>query len=130
MYVKRLMESFDPSSSQRRPDGLGAVLLIAWVLVTGKVGQLLSLSGLQWRWVLLTGVLLTGYVGPGMRARTRPGGGRDRRAGVRRRDHRAARRHRGTASINAPALLLVAAGCGGHRLDVAAQPPRRAVSSA
>lgn len=33
------------------------------MLVTGKAGQLLHMSGLQWRWVLLTGVLLTGYVG-------------------------------------------------------------------
>jgi len=57
------MESFDSQVLATARMALGAVLLIAWVVITGKVHQLLSMSGLQWRWVLLTGVLLTGYVG-------------------------------------------------------------------
>lgn len=63
VYVKRLMDTLDPQLLATARMALGAVLLIAWVLVTGKAGQLLHMSGLQWRWVLLTGVLLTGYVG-------------------------------------------------------------------
>ena len=63
VYVKRLMDSFDAQVLATAPMAIGAVLLIAWVLITGKAGQLFSMSGMQWRWVLITGVLLTGYVG-------------------------------------------------------------------
>ena len=41
---------------------LGTVLLIGWLALTGKLGDLAGLSALQWRWALLTGLLLTGYV--------------------------------------------------------------------
>lgn len=42
--------------------GAGAVILVAYGIVTGALGQLLSLSGAQWLWVLATGVVLSGYV--------------------------------------------------------------------
>ena len=42
--------------------GIGTVLLVSWVPISGKTGQLTGLSGVQWRWVLLTGLLLTAYV--------------------------------------------------------------------
>ncbi len=41
---------------------LGGVLLVGWVAASGKMGQLTGLSGEQWRWVVLTGLLLTAYV--------------------------------------------------------------------
>lgn len=63
VYVKHLMDSFDWRLLAIARMTLGAVLLIIWVLLTGKLSQLLGLTLLQWRWVLLTGVLLTGYVG-------------------------------------------------------------------
>jgi len=63
VYVKRLMESLDPQLLATARMALGAILLIAWVLVTGRGHILFSLSGLQWRWVLETGVLLAAYVG-------------------------------------------------------------------
>ena len=111
VYVKRLMESFDAQILATARMALGAVLLIAWVLITGKVHQLLSMSGLQWRWVLLTGVLLTGYVGTWYAALAR----------AQAVDVTAVlvfgavitallADTAGSASINAPALLLVAAG--------------------
>lgn len=42
--------------------GLGTVLLLGWLALTGKLGALAALDASQWRWVLLTGLLLTGYV--------------------------------------------------------------------
>jgi drug/metabolite transporter (DMT)-like permease len=41
---------------------IGAVVLIGWLAVSGQVGDLFDYSASQWGWVLLTGVLLTGYV--------------------------------------------------------------------
>jgi drug/metabolite transporter (DMT)-like permease len=41
---------------------LGTVLLLCWLALTGKLDDLAALSALQWRWALLTGLLLTGYV--------------------------------------------------------------------
>jgi drug/metabolite transporter (DMT)-like permease len=43
--------------------GLGLVVLVGYLAVTGKLGAVAALSGEQWRWALLTGLLLTGYVG-------------------------------------------------------------------
>ena len=113
VYVKRLMESFDPRLLATARMALGAVLLVAWLLITGKAGQLLALSGVEWRWALLTGVLLTGYVGTWYAALARAPAVDVTAvlvfgavitallAGA-----------SGSAPINAPALLLVIAGCG------------------
>jgi drug/metabolite transporter (DMT)-like permease len=112
VYVKRLMQSFDPQLLATARMALGAVLLIGWVLISGKAHQLLSISGLQWRWVLLTGVLLTGYVGTWYAALARAQAidvtamlvfGAIITALL--------ASSAGSASINVPALLLVAAGC-------------------
>ena len=40
----------------------GIVLLLGWAIVRGAFGDLLGLSATQWAWILLTGLLLTGYV--------------------------------------------------------------------
>jgi drug/metabolite transporter (DMT)-like permease/hydrogenase maturation factor len=42
--------------------GVGSVVLVAWTLLRGEGGALTALTGAQWRWVLLTGVVLAGYV--------------------------------------------------------------------
>ena len=42
--------------------GFGTLLLVGWVAVSGAHGQLTGLDAEQWRWVLLTGLLLTAYV--------------------------------------------------------------------
>lgn len=41
--------------------GIGAVVLIVWLAVTGGIGQL-GAMGSVWGWALLTGVILSGYV--------------------------------------------------------------------
>lgn len=43
--------------------GLGALVLLAWVATSGRADELANLTGEQWAWALLTGVLLAGYVG-------------------------------------------------------------------
>jgi drug/metabolite transporter (DMT)-like permease len=43
--------------------GLGSVVLVTWVAITGHFDTLTGLSGTAWAWVLLTGVILAAYVG-------------------------------------------------------------------
>lgn len=40
----------------------GIVLLLAWAIVRGALGDLLGLSATQWAWAVLTGLFLTAYV--------------------------------------------------------------------
>ena len=67
--------------------GLGSVALLAWLAVRGQLGGLASMTGEQLGWVLVTGLLLAGYVGhlvrrPGPRAgRRRHGRARARGSG-------------------------------------------------
>ncbi|HTW11675.1 MAG TPA: DMT family transporter [Solirubrobacteraceae bacterium] len=127
VYVKRLLASFDARLLATARMALGAVLLIGWVLVTGRFQQLLSLSALQWRWVLLTGVLLSGYVGTWYAALARAPAVDVTAvlvfgavitallAGT-----------AGSAPINVPALALVSAGCAliaGTALGRRSSPP-------
>lgn len=42
--------------------GLGSVVLVLWVVARGDAGLLTSMTAEQWRWVLLTGVVLAAYV--------------------------------------------------------------------
>lgn len=41
---------------------IGLVVLAGYLAVTGSLGTIATLTGAQWGWVLLTGVLLSGYV--------------------------------------------------------------------
>lgn len=43
--------------------GVGLVVLIGYLAVSGKLGSIAALTGSQWAWALLTGLLLSGYVG-------------------------------------------------------------------
>ncbi|GAA4397668.1 hypothetical protein GCM10023168_02860 [Fodinibacter luteus] len=43
--------------------GVGSVALLAWLAVRGQLGALFSMTGAQLGWVLVTGILLAGYVG-------------------------------------------------------------------
>jgi drug/metabolite transporter (DMT)-like permease len=43
--------------------GIGSAVLVAWSALRGELGALLGLTAVQWGWVLLTGVVLAGYVG-------------------------------------------------------------------
>jgi drug/metabolite transporter (DMT)-like permease len=40
----------------------GTVVLLGWVAISGRVDELFALSGTQWSWALLTGLILAGYV--------------------------------------------------------------------
>lgn len=42
--------------------GVGSVVLVTWTLLRGQGAALTALTSTQWMWVLLTGVILAGYV--------------------------------------------------------------------
>ena len=62
VLVKALVASLDPRLLAATRMGLGTVLLLGWLAVTGSLGDLFALSADQWSWALLTGLLLSGYV--------------------------------------------------------------------
>jgi drug/metabolite transporter (DMT)-like permease len=63
ILVKRLVERLDPRTLAAARMGLGTVILLAWLALSGRGGDLLALSGDQWSWAIATGLLLTAYVG-------------------------------------------------------------------
>jgi drug/metabolite transporter (DMT)-like permease len=62
VFVKYLLGSIDPRTLATARMALGTVLLLVWVGATGKMDELTGLGASEWRWVLLTGLLLTAYV--------------------------------------------------------------------
>jgi uncharacterized membrane protein len=62
VLVKHLLGSLAPRTLAAARMGLGTVVLLAWLAISGKVGDLAALSGDQLSWVLLTGLLLSAYV--------------------------------------------------------------------
>jgi drug/metabolite transporter (DMT)-like permease len=62
VFVKNLLPQIPAAVLAGARMGIGTVLLLGWVAVTGKLGRLTGLDGEQWRWVVLTGLLLTAYV--------------------------------------------------------------------
>jgi drug/metabolite transporter (DMT)-like permease len=62
VFVKYLLPSIPPSILAAARMALGTVVLVCWLALTGKLGDLTALSALQWRWAVLTGLLLTAYV--------------------------------------------------------------------
>ena len=62
VYVKKLVGPLSPRLLAAARMGFGTAILVAWVAVTGKMGVLTGLDAEQWRWILLTGLLLTVYV--------------------------------------------------------------------
>jgi drug/metabolite transporter (DMT)-like permease len=63
VYVKRIVDWIAPQRLAAARMALGAVLLVGWVAVNGDLGQLGSFDAVQWKWVALSGLLLTAYVG-------------------------------------------------------------------
>jgi drug/metabolite transporter (DMT)-like permease len=63
VFVKHLLASRAPRTLAAARMGIGTALLVGWVAVSGNAGQLSALDAEQWRWILLTGLLLTAYVG-------------------------------------------------------------------
>lgn len=62
VFVKHLLAELPARTLAAGRTGIGTALLVAWVAVTGKLGALTSLDAGQWRWILLTGLLLSAYV--------------------------------------------------------------------
>lgn len=62
VLVKWLLAWIPPQTLAAARMGLGTLLLLGWLAVSGRLGQLAGLDAEQWRWVLLTGLLLTAYV--------------------------------------------------------------------
>jgi drug/metabolite transporter (DMT)-like permease len=63
VLVKRLLGSLASPTLAAARMGVGTFLLLAWLAVTGRGGDLWALSADQWSWALLTGGLLAAYVG-------------------------------------------------------------------
>jgi drug/metabolite transporter (DMT)-like permease len=62
VYVKRLLAGFSPSTLAAARMGIGTLILLGWLAVQGTLGQLSQFDAEQWRWLVLTGLLLTAYV--------------------------------------------------------------------
>ncbi|HUZ14957.1 MAG TPA: DMT family transporter [Gaiellaceae bacterium] len=63
IVVKKLLAGMSPRTLAAARMGLGTALLFGWLGVDGKMGTFTSLDWTQWRWALLTGLILTAYVG-------------------------------------------------------------------
>ena len=62
ILVKRLVAGLEPRTLAAARMGLGTLVLVGWVAVSGRGGELLALGGEQWAWAILTGLLLSAYV--------------------------------------------------------------------
>jgi drug/metabolite transporter (DMT)-like permease len=62
VVAKRLLADLSSWTVGLTRMGVGSVVLVAWTLIRGQGGALTTLTGTQWMWVLLTGVILAGYV--------------------------------------------------------------------
>ena len=62
IVVKKLLAGMSPRTLAAARMGLGTALLFGWLAVDGKMGTFTSLGTEQWRWVVLTGLILTAYV--------------------------------------------------------------------
>jgi drug/metabolite transporter (DMT)-like permease len=61
VILRRLLLDVSPPLIGAIRMGVGSIVLLGWLAVTGSVGQLVTM-GSTWSWALLTGVLLSGYV--------------------------------------------------------------------
>jgi len=62
VVAKRLMAGLNSWTVALARMVLGSVLLVGWVMVSGRGERLVRMDAHQWAWVLLTGALLAGYV--------------------------------------------------------------------
>jgi drug/metabolite transporter (DMT)-like permease len=63
VLVKRLLGAIPGPTLAALRMGVGLVCLVGYLALTGKLGVLAGLAPTQWGWVLLTGLVLAGYVG-------------------------------------------------------------------
>lgn len=62
MVAKRLLGALSSWTVGVSRMVLGSVLLIGWLAVRGRAGDLVALDAGEWRWVIVTGVVLAAYV--------------------------------------------------------------------
>lgn len=62
VIAKAMLRSLSPLTVGAARMGIGVVILIAFVLVTGGLAGLAAVTPAAWLWVLATGVILTAYV--------------------------------------------------------------------
>ena len=62
VVAKRLLTTVPSHTLGAARMAIGTGVLVGWIAVSGRIGQLTALDAVQWRWVVLTGVLLTAYV--------------------------------------------------------------------
>jgi len=62
IVARRLLASVPPLMAGAGRMGIGLVVLVGYLVVTGKIGAVTQLGLAEWGWVLGTGVLLAGYV--------------------------------------------------------------------
>lgn len=62
IIAKVLLGTLDTRTLAAGRMGLGTIVLIGWLAVTGRVDDLLGLGSEQWVWAIATGLLLTAYV--------------------------------------------------------------------
>jgi drug/metabolite transporter (DMT)-like permease len=62
IVAKWLLSSLDSRLLAAARMAFGTVILLAWVALSGRADDLFALSGDQWGWALLTGLILSGYV--------------------------------------------------------------------
>jgi drug/metabolite transporter (DMT)-like permease len=62
ILVKRLLASIPSGAMAALRMGVGVVVLVGYLAVTGRLPIVAGLGGLQWSWVVLTGLILAAYV--------------------------------------------------------------------
>jgi drug/metabolite transporter (DMT)-like permease len=62
VIAKRLLADVPASTVGVARMGIGAVVLVTWVVATGGTSGLAALPAAAWTWAIVTGVFLTGYV--------------------------------------------------------------------
>ena len=62
VVAKVLLRGLDSRTLAAARMGFGTVVLVGWLGITGRLGDLLALGSEQWVWAVATGLLLTAYV--------------------------------------------------------------------
>ncbi len=62
VLVRRLLATVPSSAMAALRMGIGLVVLLGYLAVSGRLGAVAALDGTQWAWVAVTGAILAGYV--------------------------------------------------------------------